>query len=283
MLVDDAWIAAFAKHRVGVGISIDGPAEVNDRYRLDHRGRSTHAATVRAIHSLIDGFSSGAPWPATISVVQPGPDYGEIYRYLRSLGIFEMSFLLADRNRDDRAFLSSGGPRLFGEAMAAIFRAWLAEDDRSVKIRFIDEALGHFMAGVAPGRIVTRPRKSTQILIARSDGTIAVDDTFIPALNWYRSLPSFDIRTMTLRDVLAHPIFAEIDRVQSQLPADCHGCRWRDVCGGGDIENRFDAARGFDNPSIYCDAYKHFYATMVETLVQNGYPQALADEKFKAA
>ncbi|RAK69105.1 radical SAM protein [Phenylobacterium kunshanense] len=283
LLVDEDWAAIFARHRVGVGVSIDGPAEVNDRFRLDRRGRSTHAATERAIRLLIDRYHDGAPWPSTISVVQPGPDYGEVYRYLRGLGVFEMSFLLADRSRDDHAFLASDGPRRFGEAMVAIFHAWLAEDDRRVQVRFIEEALSHFVVGAPAARLVERPRKSNQILIARSDGTVTVDDTFTPALGWYRTAPVFDIRTTPLREVLAHPIFAEVDRLQQSLPTACGDCRWRAACGGGDIENRFAADTGFDNPSVYCDAYRHFYQQVTETLVRNGYPRAVAEEKFRAA
>lgn len=283
VLLDEEWATIFGRHRVGVGISIDGPAAVNDLYRLDHRGRSTHAATERAIAMLIANYGDGAPWPSTISVLQPGPDYGEVYRYLRGLGICDMSFLLADRNRDDRAFLASDEPRRFGEAMTAIFQAWLEEDERRVTIRFIDEALSHFVVGAPSRRIVESPRKSNQILIARSDWTVTVDDTFIPALGWYETMPVFDIRLMSLREVLAHPIFAEVDSLQNSLPTACRPCRWRGMCGGGDIENRFAAATGFDNPSVYCDAYRHFYREMTEMLVRNGYPAAVADEKFQAA
>lgn len=282
VLINDRWAEIFARHRVGVGISIDGPAEVNDRYRLDKRGRSTHAATERAIDLLIRRSRDGAPWPSSISVVQPGADYGEVYRYLRGLGVCDMSFLLADRTRDDEAFLNSDGPQQFGEAMDAIFQAWLKEDERRVSIRFIDEALSHFAVGASLGRI-ERPRKSNQILIARSDFTVTVDDTFTPALGWYQTAPTFDIRTTSLAEVLAHPIFTEVDELQRTLPTACGGCQWRLVCGGGDIENRFASATGFDNPSVYCDAYQHFYEQMTTTLVQNGYPQAVAEQKFRAA
>lgn len=283
VLIDEGWLQVLARHRVGVGVSIDGPAAVNDRFRLDRRGRSTHAATERAIRLLIDRHGEGAPWPSTISVLQPGPDYGEVYHYLRGLGVFEMSFLLADRNRDDHAFLASDGPRRFGEAMAALFHAWFREDDRRVKIRFIDEALAHFAVAAPAGRIVERPRKSNQILIARSDGTVTVDDTFIPALGWYRALPTFDIARQSLREVLAHPVFTEVDAMANSLPTACHGCQWRTACSGGDVENRFAAASGFDNPSVYCDSYRHFYRFVTDMLVQNGYPRAVAEERFRAA
>jgi len=282
VLINHRWAEIFARYCVGVGVSIDGPAEVNDRFRLDKRGHSTHTGAERAISLLIDRYSHGAPWPSTISVIQPGSDYGEVYRYLRRLGVFDMSFLLADRNRDDQAFLESDGPKQFGEAMVAIFQAWLQEDERRISIRFIDEALSYFVVGAPTSRVIERPRKSNQILIARSDGTVTVDDTFIPALSWYNIKPVFDIRTTPLREVLAHPIFAEVDRLQRTLPSACGQCRWREICGGGDIENRFASDSGFDNPSVYCDAYLHFYAEMSETLIRNGYPREVFEDKFNA-
>jgi len=36
-LLNQEWIEYFNKHDVGVGISIDGPQEFNDRYRVDQR------------------------------------------------------------------------------------------------------------------------------------------------------------------------------------------------------------------------------------------------------
>ena len=44
------------------------------------------------------------------------------------------------------------------------------------------------------------------------------------------------------------------------------------MCRGGDIENRFSTRNGFDNPSIYCDAYKVMYQHVCDELVRNGFP-----------
>jgi uncharacterized protein len=41
ILLDDEWCAFFKKHDVLVGLSVDGPRELHDTYRLDRRGRGT--------------------------------------------------------------------------------------------------------------------------------------------------------------------------------------------------------------------------------------------------
>lgn len=279
-LVTSGWIQAFISHRVGVGISIDGRRMANDRFRLDRRGRSTFASTEAAIRQLVEAHRSGGPLPSTISVVHPDNDYSSVYRYLRTLGVKNMHFLLPDRNADDTEFVSSGAAAQYGSCLSDIFHEWLREDDPDVQVRFIHELLPHFRPDVAPGQIFRRRRKTNQVVIARTDGTIAIDDTFIPALSWYAGTPVYSLQQTSLRELFSDPVFREIEETSNSLPRACSGCRWKRVCCGGDLENRFSTRNGFDNPSVYCDAYKVMFQTMCDELVRNGYPAELITMKF---
>jgi uncharacterized protein len=279
-LLDDRWIATFAEHSVGVGVSIDGPKAANDRFRLDRRGRSTFGSTEAAIRRLVEAHQAGGRRPATISVMHPDNDYRALYRYLRGLGVIEMNFLLPDRNADDVEFTSAGAAAEYGSCLSDIFREWLLEDNRDVRIKFVDEILAHFRPDVVPGEVFRRSRKSNQVVIARSDGTVAVDDTFIPALDWYADAPVYSTSRTTLRECLADPVFLEIEDANNALPSGCAECRWRHMCRGGDLENRFSTANGFDNPSVYCDAYKVMYTDVCDELVHNGFPAELIEAKF---
>jgi uncharacterized protein len=280
ILLDDRWVEAFIEHGVEVGISIDGARAANDRFRLDRRGRSTFGSTEEAIRRLVEAHGSGGPLPSTISVVHPDNDYRSVYRYLRTLGVKEMSFLLPDRNSDDVEFVSSGAAAQYGSCLSDIFLEWLSEDNLDVRIAFVNDLLAHFRPDIAPGQVFRRPRKANQIVIARSDGTVAIDDTFIPALSWYTGTPVYSIEKMTLRTFLANPIFGEIEETSNTLPRGCTECRWRRVCRGGDLENRFSTRNGFDNPSVYCDAYKVMFQYVCDELVRNGYPNDLIRTKF---
>ena len=283
MFVDERWIARFIEHHVGIGVSIDGAQADNDRFRLDRRGRSTFQKTEQAIRRLVEAHDRGVSLPSTISVLHHENDYRAIYRHLRGLGVLELSFLLPDRDADDAAFVSSGDGAAYGACLADIFREWLAEDNPHVSVKFIDQALAHFRRGVTPGSLFERPRKSNQIVIAHSDGAVAVDDTYIPALAWYRAHAGLLGDERTLREFLADPIFSDIERISASLPTGCGDCRWREICRGGDIENRFSRADGFDHPSVYCDAYKVMYRAVCDELTANGYPPELIADKFVAA
>src|SRR4051812_32135495 len=40
-LIDDEWLDIFRRYQIVVGVSLDGPADVNDSLRVDHHGRGT--------------------------------------------------------------------------------------------------------------------------------------------------------------------------------------------------------------------------------------------------
>lgn len=283
ILLNDHWIAAFIEYGVSVGISIDGPQEAHDRFRLDRRGRSSFGRTEEAIRRLVEAHERGGPLPSTISVLHSDNDYRTVYQYLRALGVKDMTFLLPDRNADDIEFISSGAAKEYGACLSDIFHEWLCEDNPDVRISFVDRLLAHFRPDVAPGEVFRRARKTNQVVIARSDGTVAIDDTYVPALSWYTRTPVYHADKTTLRSFLADPIFQEVETTGNTLPDGCSPCRWRQVCRGGDLENRFSTRNGFDNPSVYCDAYKVMFQFVCDELVRNGYPADLVAEKFDTA
>ncbi len=115
------------------------------------------------------------------------------------------------------------------------------------------------------------------MIIVQSDGSLAMDDSYVPAQAWREAAPRGSIFTDTLADWLASPPYEELDRYYGSVPSGCSECAWRHVCGGGDLENRYSAERGFDNPSVFCEGLKLFYLYVTRYLVRHGYP---VDEIF---
>lgn len=284
-ILNDAWLAMFTEFDIAVGVSIDGDRVAHDRYRLDRHGRSTFDATMANLRRF-QAWAAGDPrkLPSTISVIDSANDYRRVYSFLRGLGIMRMSFLLPDRNAEDPDGTLQSITAPYGKALLDIFEAWLDEDDPEVYVRFISEALAYFdIHEVLPpeqARHRGRTKKRVQIVVARSDGTVAVDDTYLPALAWYSQTPTAAISEVSLREFLSQRAFATIEQVSTTLPTACRSCQWRAVCRGGDIENRWSAARAFDNPSAYCAAYKTLLAGICRSLTARGYPSEILRERF---
>ncbi len=54
LVLDDEWCAFFKKHNFLVGLSLDGPKDLNDRYRVDAAGKGTYSRIMRAKQLLFN-------------------------------------------------------------------------------------------------------------------------------------------------------------------------------------------------------------------------------------
>lgn len=72
MLIDEDWLKIFHKYNVGVGISLDGRKEFNDRFRIDKRGRGTYDRVVEKIKLYQRSpLMKNTDGPGVLSVVNP--------------------------------------------------------------------------------------------------------------------------------------------------------------------------------------------------------------------
>jgi uncharacterized protein len=99
-----------------------------------------------------------------------------------------------------------------------------------------------------------------------------VDDALIPASAWRNSLKKGHTKTTTLRQWLSSSFFFDLFSAINTLPSQCTDCSWKNLCRGGDIENRFSVADGFDRNSVFCRALDRSFSHMVDYLLAHGYP-----------
>jgi uncharacterized protein len=80
-LIDDEWAAFFKDHRFLVGVSIDGPKEIHDTYRVDKGGKGSFDRVMAGLSNLRD---AGVDWNALTTIHAANQDRGrEVYRFLR--------------------------------------------------------------------------------------------------------------------------------------------------------------------------------------------------------
>lgn len=288
-ILSDEWLALFEKYRVNVGVSIDGDQAVHDRFRLDHAGKSTFDKTVSNLRALVDWADRlGRARPSTISVMSAQADYRSQYRFLRSLGVKNMSFLLPDRSYDSiECEAQAGEANEFGSRLNELFDAWFEEDNIDVKIRQVENVMQHFQAASprdAAGEDAINgegiEKRDYQVIVAQSDGSVTVDDCYIPALDWYTKVRAPLASETTLARFLNQEEFIEVDALTAAAPEKCRKCDWLGVCGSGDLAHRYSKENGFDNPSPYCDAYLRNFTHIAGRLVADGYPEGQLRKKL---
>lgn len=89
-ILNDEWAALFKENGFLVGISIDGPREIHDAYRVDKGGQPTFDKVLRGIETL----NHNSVEFNTLTTVQRGnADYPlAVYRFLKENGSGYMQF-----------------------------------------------------------------------------------------------------------------------------------------------------------------------------------------------
>lgn len=89
-LINQKWCDFFIKHKISVGVSIDGPAFIHDRHRKTRAGTGSHAETLRGIRLL---QQNQIPFKVITVLTQDSLDYpDEIFQFFLEHQIFHVGF-----------------------------------------------------------------------------------------------------------------------------------------------------------------------------------------------
>ncbi|MDI9247880.1 hypothetical protein QMZ25_04700 [Stenotrophomonas sp. RS-48] len=110
------WEDLISEFSIAVGISFDGPAEYNDRFRVTHKGKGSHekiARTVGRLHELETERKISAI--GVLSVLGRDIPIEETFdHFVEELKFRHMGFLLPDRSHDD-PFVDGETPGEYGD------------------------------------------------------------------------------------------------------------------------------------------------------------------------
>jgi uncharacterized protein len=246
-LIDDRWASTLKRLRVGVSVSLDGPASVHDECRVDHAGEGSHADVVRGIKQLQQAGIS----PMVLCVVNPRRRGAEVYRHFRDLGIESMDFLLPDVSHDNKNRLYGKlGATPVGDYLVEVLDLWLEEDDPNVTIRLFQELFSRILGGY--GQTDNLGNTGSSYLIVDTDGAIEANDALKVCGHGIAS-SGLNVRENGFDDPeQGLPVVHRAVSGGFPLPEACRACHERTLCGGGYLPHRYSRERGFDNPSVWC-------------------------------
>ena len=257
-----------------MSVSIDGPPEANDLARLDHRGESTYAATMRGIRLLASHSRREFLFAGTLSVIQPAVDPALVYEFLKASGTPGMDFLLQDGNHDR---LPPGKARFtsteYGQWLNRLFDLYIA-DPSPVPIRVVDDIIKLCLGGTS--RKEGRGKDRHGILIVETDGEIRKNDTLRASFEGADRFGSrWNVTSTSLSTVLSSPEYLAYADMQVPASSHCRSCNLLAICGGGMPLYRWSADRGYDNPSVYCHDHAVFIRHAIARLNELGLDDSL--------
>jgi|SRR5579859_2703045 len=267
-LIDDEWIALFRKHKIDIGVSIDGPKEINDENRINQDGSGSYEQVTKGWFKLLDAAREGGiSGLGILSVINPAADGASMYRHMvDSLQCRSMNFILPTNNLDDG--VSEETIRAIGRFRADVLDEWIRDRDYKIRVRFIYSAVAP-MAFAKSARAVKGVVEDTRNLISvSSNGDVGPEDVVRTLAPRFSNM-GMNISSHTLSDVVSSEQWQEM-KLAMTPPEACSTCEWWNICRGGRLCSRYSTENGFNNKSIYCGEFKQFYATVRNFLVDGG-------------
>ena len=258
-LIDEAWCTFFTNEQIGVGVSIDGPKQFHDRYRLTRSGRGTFDRTIAGIRllrrrevpfhviSVLSAASMAAP--------------REMFDFYVEEGIERVCFNVEESEGDhvSESFRKA-------EVETAYYRFlsefWRLSAEAPGKITFIREIEHAIAQVIRPADAPFRNELVEPFAVTSMDwaGNIS---TFSPELLGLKNPAYEDFLLGNInRDALVDlPNRRNFTRMLADIEAGVEMCRERcqyfSVCGGGEPVNKLAENGSFaSSETTYCRLIK---------------------------
>lgn len=269
-LINREWCEFFKEHNFLIGVSIDGPKDIHDAYRLDKGGRPTFDKIIKAIELMAE---VGVEYNTLSTINNLSEGRGrEVYRFLMSLGSHYMQFLpvvehvkyfdgvdrpiIVPPNTKGSQFAEwSVTPKGFGQFMNDIFDDWVMKDVGQYYVQLFDVALGQW-AGI-PSGLCSFSETCGDALIVEHNGDVYSCDHYV-----YPEYKLGNILEDNIVDMVKSPAQFKFGvEKRNSLPRECVRCQWHFACRGECPKHRFaTTASGEPNLNALCEGYKMFFS-----------------------
>jgi len=253
ILLNDKWCQFLHESKFLVGISIDGPKEFHDYYRLDYSGAGTFDKVVRAIENCKKHKVEFNILTLLNDRNAEHPD--ELFDFFIEKGIRFLQFIPCvelDPATGEVADFSIT-PQQYGEFMCRTFDRWYEYGPHKLSIRDFDSILSYCVQG--KHTICTFDKQCSQYIVIEHTGDAFTCDFFVEP-KWRLG----NIFETPIEKLAASKKKRTFARLKQNLSNKCLLCRHLAVCRGGCMKDRapFDKDN-FGRESYFCEGYKRFF------------------------
>lgn len=281
-LIDEDWAQFLAEHGFLVGLSLDGPAEIHDRFRRYRSGAPSHHLVMAALERLqrhgveynvlacVDSHSSQHPLTTYRFLKQHGVEFIQftpIVERMASGAFAEAGLDLQGPVSDPAAKVApfSVRPKAWGEFLTAVFDEWRRKDIGRVFVMNFEWSLAAWLD--QPGVVCVHQPECGRAIVAEHNGDVYSCDHFV--------YPEYKLGNLT-RDSLA--VLVDSTRQQAfgtaksdSLPDQCRQCPFLKACWGGCPKHRFLTTPGGQGGLNYlCEGYAHYLRHATPVLLRMG-------------
>ncbi len=284
-LLNDEWCEFLSEHNFLIGLSIDGPRELHDAYRVDKRGKPTFDKVMHGLRLL---QKYGVEYNVLTTVNRANGDYPlEVYRFLRDdVGTTWMQFIpVVERLNEAGVALYQEGttvsdrsvkPEQLGNFLITVFDEWVHNDVGKVFVQTFEAATRNWLGLASSGMCFFNPTCGHGPALEHN-GDLYSCDHFVE--------PDYllgNIHQEHMLDLVGSEQQRKFGRDKlDKLPRYCRECEVRFACHGECPKNRFVLTPdGEPGLNYLCAGYKAFFhyadrpLKILSALLRRGQPAA---------
>ncbi len=269
ILINNEWCSFLKQNNFLVGISIDGPADLHNKYRFFKGGQPSFDK----VYNSIKLFKKYDIAFNTLTCVQKDNSYKplDVYNFLKEIDSRFIQFIpvverITDVTSDQILVLPeynqkadvspwSVEPLQYGKFLSAVFDEWVQKDVGKYYVQIFDVALENWY-GVFPNLCVFNETCGTAMALEHNGDLYSCDHYVFPEYKLGNILES----SMSSLVNSGRQIKFGIDK-KMKLPMYCLKCDYKFACNGECPKHRFcNTPDGEFGLNYLCEGYKYFFA-----------------------
>ena len=281
VLLDDKWCEFFKTHDFLIGLSMDGPENIHNAYRVDKSGKGS-------FRKVFNGAELLKKHDVAVNILTcvHAANYAhpmEVYRFLRDEVQAEFIQFIPIVVRKNNTGFQEGdtvtehsiGGMAYGSFLNSVFDEWVRHDVGRVFVQIFDVSLGSWLG--APPSLCIFADACGHALALEHNGDLYSCDHFVEPKYRLGNIGENGMAglvTSAKQKVFGH------DK-KKKLPEYCRQCEVGQRCRGGCPKNRFiKTPDGEAGLNYLCEGYRSFFThrarpmkTMAQ-LLKTGQPPA---------
>jgi uncharacterized protein len=254
-LLDEEWCRFLAEEGFAVGLSLDGPREMHDRFRVTKDGGPTHEQAVRG-YDLLKEYGVYTDILCVVNAYNVEFPL-QVYRFFKQNNAQYITFLpMVEPQPDTKDGVNpiSVPAEAWGLFLCTIFDEWVDRDIGHVKVQIFEEA-ARTAFNQEHSLCIFRPTCG-DIPVVEHNGDFYTCDHYVDTEHRLGN-----ITETPLVELLESPEQRAFGEAKLKaLPRYCRECDVRAMCNGGCPKNRFlRTPDGEPGLNYLCDGYKRFF------------------------
>lgn len=254
MLIDEAWARFFAENHFLVGISLDGPKEIHDLYRIDSEGNGSFDRVMKTVN-LCNRYHVEYNILTVINKIV-ARHIEQVYNFFVEQGFNYLQFIpcLDGLGEEPGQNPYSLTPQVYGDCLKRLFNVWYRDfqNGKQISIRMFDNIL-QILSGMGPKSCDMNGCCSANIII-EADGSVFPCDFYVVEQWKTGNILSHEIWEL-LRGERAQAFSA----VSQAIVLQCGRCEYYGICRGGCRRHYEPMKDSVTGENYFCSAYRDFY------------------------